>query len=780
MTDTPPEPLDDSDRRLLLQNEVRPAVEAGTYTVTVTTAVTGQGVTKDYSEKASHGLTVAGPRFSLDAGAVASVYPPPGSTSDYRQTMAHLALAEPTLPWQRDADGVGAPWLALAVFSDDDLKADTQTGKTWSERAVTDFLGQCKKPPADLLLPDLGDEQLPQGVTTCRTIDITAEVFTDVLPRLAEIAQLAFVRRVREDPDRTWADGSKGPGKDAEHATAVLLSARLPHTPGDYSAHLVSLEGLGKHLDGTQGGFKTARLLSLYSWSFHHDPDARGSFKDAVDHLVTSTGTDLLLRLPVPGGCDKNTKDSVTAAAARRRVCAGYVPLTHRLPTGERTLAWYRGPFAPVAPSPTPRRPETLTSETDALVYDSDHGVFDVSHASAFALGRFLLLADPALNQALAVLRKDVHATVHTAIAQGAMCQGPDAPPARAILERARTAPPAPPGQSPRVARHLHATGSARHRLEALLAAAPAGAPPPEQDPSEGDVPDALDVLETGPDAPQDSAMAQLIRHVVDLHTETVDDAVRARKLLAALPLDHLVPDRRLLPPESVRFFTVDGQWLAVMLAGALRMGQATSLDQHVTRLLQQRLLDEAALPACGMLVRSRVVRDWPSLITEAPGDKAATVLYSPPQRLAPDLLLAYFTTTPGQVVLRRPAEQPHYGLDGEDSIILRNLADPQHLGQTLHENCTGIRNLLRTGCVSNKPTETLAILTPGDKPDCLNRALRKALADHGRWPTDKGNKDRLELTSAELGLQLLDTTARLVFERPGYQPHPQAPEATP
>ncbi|MFB6601389.1 hypothetical protein ACFCXR_23840 [Streptomyces noursei] len=806
MTDSTVTLQDDSDRRLLLQEETRPAVESGRYKVTVTTEVSGSGVTAGGLPPASHELTVAGPRYALDAATVDTLYPPPGSSGDYRRTMAHLSLTEPTLPWQRDArashasDTARPPWLALLVLSKGEAPINPDTGKATVQRTIKDFMDQCKAAQGEVLLPDLGEEELPKGLTNCSTIDVSAEVFTDVLPRRQEIGNLVFVRRVL-DKDRLWADKTTAPATNNEHARALVLSARLPATPGPYSAHLVSLEGLGDYLDGAwplkRGGttIQQVRLLSLYSWSFHHAPDARGSFEDAVNELVDNNGDDaMLLRLPVPGGCAPNAKDSATGAAARRRLCAGYVPVTHRLSTGEETFAWYRGPFTPVTAEKLPRSPENLHYESDALAYDQAHGVFDVSYASAFTLGRFLLLSDPALNQALSVLRKDVHNTLHVALAQGAARQGPDGQGARTVMARALdAAAEAGTASSPRVARHLRVTGGARRDFETLLATrtaragrgVPVGKAPQQTHTDAARLQDTRTALRAAAQLPASNALAALVSHVVDQHVPALDEALCARRLLAALPLDHLVPDRRMLPPESIRFFAVDGGWLSVMLAGALRMGQATSLDHAATTHLHTRLLQNANLPPSGMLVRSRVVRDWPSLIVEATvqgSNGSGSVLYNPPRRVAPDLLLVFFTQDPDQVVLRRPAEQPHYGLDGEQIVNLRDLSDPTTLGHASTSTCNKILDLRRTGCTSKKPTEVLTVLTTGTNPSpCLNRALCTALKDHGLWYTTAPDKDRRELTSAEQGLQLLDTTHRLVLKRAnrGFAPT-VAEEATP
>src|SRR3954447_18760906 len=51
--------------------------------------------------------------------------------------------------------------------------------------------------------------------------------------------------------------------------------------------------------------------------------------------------------------------------------------------------------------------------------------------------------------------------------------------------------------------------------------------------------------------------------------------------LLGGLPFDHLVPDARMLPPESMRFFFVDQNWLDALVDGALSIG--ATADQEAT-----------------------------------------------------------------------------------------------------------------------------------------------------------------------------------------------------
>ena len=56
-------------------------------------------------------------------------------------------------------------------------------------------------------------------------------------------------------------------------------------------------------------------------------------------------------------------------------------------------------------------------------------------------------------------------------------------------------------------------------------------------------------------------------------------------RLLVGVPFDYLVPDERLLPDESIRFFYIDRSWTDRLLDGAIavgKIGDASNCDHHV------------------------------------------------------------------------------------------------------------------------------------------------------------------------------------------------------
>src|ERR1700730_1667868 len=51
-------------------------------------------------------------------------------------------------------------------------------------------------------------------------------------------------------------------------------------------------------------------------------------------------------------------------------------------------------------------------------------------------------------------------------------------------------------------------------------------------------------------------------------------------RLLIGVPFDYLVPDSRLLPDESIRFFYIDRSWTDRLMDGAISVGKIGTRDQ--------------------------------------------------------------------------------------------------------------------------------------------------------------------------------------------------------
>lgn len=167
-------------------------------------------------------------------------------------------------------------------------------------------------------------------------------------------------------------------------------------------------------------------------------------------------------------------------------------------------------------------------------------------------------------------------------------------------------------------------------------------------------------------------------------------------KLLHGVPFSYLVPDARLLPPESIRFFYLDRAWTDALVQGALSVGTVSSADRaqleavypHIAAEVDdterrirkpgnEKPLKGATGTITGFLLRSRAVSGWPNLHVRAyardvlEDDALTTAAESDPsrmkvlrlERLAPAVLLVLFDGVPAVVHIEEPRQGLQFGV---------------------------------------------------------------------------------------------------------------------
>ena len=154
--------------------------------------------------------------------------------------------------------------------------------------------------------------------------------------------------------------------------------------------------------------------------------------------------------------------------------------------------------------------------------------------------------------------------------------------------------------------------------------------------------------------------------------------------LLYGVPVEYLVPDTRMLPVESMRFFYIDRNWLDRLVDGALSVGvfssrelvfneafyesiyaQVDVMQQQLRPMLRQEAIPNAPLVGgglTGVLFRSCVVSGWPGLEVEAwNGTNLLDILRM--DRLSDNVLLCIFNGLPDRVEFIEPGEGLHFGI---------------------------------------------------------------------------------------------------------------------
>jgi hypothetical protein len=354
---------------------------------------------------------VTGARFGLGPADVHAVYPPPNSQGDFNSTLPHIVLRRRSLPWEQKLDAARRPWCALLLFHDGELTDPPQTVdidkiqptgvSTILAPALTLDIVETSDLAAARAVPTPGQAAAAPATPRCRVVDVDKSLFQNTRPQSEELDALAHVRQV-STADKELL------GLELDGWFSVVICNRLP-AKGLNTAHLVSLEGW-LDFDPTQhASVSKVRLISLASWSFTDLP-SRGNFKELMQHI--SFGP---LQVPAPAAL-RQSPDSTEKQLLQGALNSGYVPLAYDMRHGEQTAAWYRGPLLPVVTPPVKRAP--FPSVEAGMIYDSRTGMFDLSYAVAWQIGRLLALSDANFSAGIAQWRQDGHRLLDDMVAK--------------------------------------------------------------------------------------------------------------------------------------------------------------------------------------------------------------------------------------------------------------------------------------------------------------------------------------------------------------------------
>lgn len=222
--------------------------------------------------------------------------------------------------------------------------------------------------------------------------------------------------------------------------------------------------------------------------------------------------------------------------------------------------------------------------------------------------------------------------------------------------------------------------------------------------------------------------------------------------LLKGLPFSYLVPDERMLPLESLRFFYLDPSWISCLVDGALSIGRAhRNHDAAVHKRLPADGGDVSGKDVIsGFLLRSGVVKGWSNLQANAFGDVAAanelTCLRL--ERLSENTLLGLFQGEIRALDLHEQPDTTHIGFHAVDEageasryVKFLNKADGQESEESLKPE--GGTDYFDEGMRVMRPWVLAAALE-----------ARKAALGYTR------------ITSAQFALSMMEGVARVRFIR--------------
>lgn len=310
-------------------------------------------------------------------------------------------------------------------------------------------------------------------------------------------------------------------------------------------------------------------------------------------------------------------------AAADRFIHQGYVPLPHYPRRGGKTVSWYRGPLttAEKRTATLDKNIFAINASDELVLYHTDVGLFDVTYAAAWELGRLLALRSKRFSVGLHRWRRK-HAR--------AMAQ--------AELHEA----------------HLH-------------------------------LPMAGHQANDGP-----SALPPVLHEWLDQLWN-----------LEGVPYNYLIPDERLLPNESLRFFTLDPDWMACLVHGAFSVGKTAGTDHWQEAKAEHPVMQQlnAAEPISGFLLKSEVVSAYPGMQIQVLNEQGV-ILKLLKRPLANDTTLCLFTGEAHQVQFFLAPEVVHFGFEvNEEGGVYKFPHDSE--GNVMDGNKINIQWKPETGIVN-------------------------------------------------------------------------------
>lgn len=273
-------------------------------------------------------------------------------------------------------------------------------------------------------------------------------------------------------------------------------------------------------------------------------------------------------------------------------------------------------------------------------------------------------------------------------------------------------------------------------------------------------------------------------------------------RLLYGVPFNYLVPDSRLLPVESVRFFYIDRNFTDRLVDGALSVGKTTTREflhyEQVHGTVRQQADDEElflrrqlrgestgessaaskAADLTGLLLRSRAVSGWPGLevkayrnTTPVTADEGGTrLLLLRMDRLAPDVVFCIFDGVPTRLDIEEPREGIQFGVDlldnNGDGIVEPSSEVPSGFKLKVRK----IRGADAGKQLAGDPTIPVPVRRSNRRVIHV-AALRDALTTKLVDSLDPDADPRPELTSGELALEMFQFPFRQRFEGAGGEP---------
>lgn len=535
----------DKIKKIKLASKTEPTLSAGTWQLKVTQELSGNAALNTANIRSEEfTFSCEADPYALDSSQVYSVYPPNNCFGKFETTLPSIVLKRRTLPWERKIpECPNTPWLALLLFSENE-NVTLRTVKREGNAAKSDTQND-----------------------TYLELEIPSQLFGHICPSKEDLALAVHSRFASRDDKVTES-------VPIDEWMSVITAGRLPCSSTDEhglknTVYLVSMERVGTMVADRSKipQNQSICLPVLAQWSFY-------SKSEEYDfHVLFERLSADALRIPT----EENVSEQAKCLLER-----GYVPMNHCLRDGGKTVSWYHGPFRPWD-TEVSSEPYRWFSDS-GLIYDPQMGMFDVSISAAFQLGRMLSLQDGAFSSALVQFREQhkrdaasrrnqvvllrALSKTNTIHGQLSMNAGEDSAYSRPDLEKSL---------------HSFAAGVLLNKSQTT---------------------DAAERNMTQRVGSLTSSMVSMDNMVYFPCTENPDEELPQEivqplaewSLLYGIPYRYLVPHKSILPPESIRFFHMDHNWLSALLDGAMSPGRFFDVDYACDSEMIGRIIESVYL----------------------------------------------------------------------------------------------------------------------------------------------------------------------------------------
>ncbi|MDX2361885.1 MAG: hypothetical protein QNK23_13835 [Crocinitomicaceae bacterium] len=615
-----------------------PPLKAGEYTLTVEQKV--KVPTGDNNYTSSKRFAVTGERFSFDPSELNSVFPQNHANGEFSKVFPQVVFNRRTLPWERSSvkSDITAPWLAVLLFNEGEqpevtemTASDLVPDGTRITVEGSSETGTGKMPANYFSYPGFSD--LDYGETPadkCNVIDIDPTDFSTMVPTSVDLPYLAHIRE-------TQTIDKVDSKSDTDEFYAVVMGNRIPKDNANSYAYLVSLENMGDELPGADGtsnlpsGTSKVRLIVYKSWNFTVNTMDE-TFKNLLENLNKSdSGVQELTTLQYPyDGSSPSTSD-VQAALANQASGSlnnneGTILVHNALDMGYLPMNEHlRHSGNTVSWYRGPFAPYSITNTTEIPISCPDAA----NKYNAFT-GLFDVSYGSAwqLGQLLALQNQSFSVQLYN--------------------------------------------WKKKYSTDEIIAA--------EQE--------VIDEKLKGIDAFGEvlEQKRALLAETPEL-PKTITGWLSELSLLKGVPFNYLVPDSKLLPIESLRFFTLDLNWIDHLIDGAFSIGRSTVDELKQDAKYVNSFCDEAKKlktsfrrqkaelknyasdgeTYTGFILRSAVVAGWPGIEANGYSDTEGTAEIPKlrMEHLNNDTLICIFDGDVKMVALHEPPEALHGGLEG-------------------------------------------------------------------------------------------------------------------